>query len=226
MWPSLAFVVFALAAPLMSVSKDSSGRFLALGDSYTIGEGMAAERRWPTQLLTALRKHGVDIADPEIVAHTGWTTDELSAAMDAHTFSPAYALVTLQIGVNNQYRGGDIGTFRTEFRSLLQRAIELAGHRPQHVIVVSIPDWGVTRFGHESGRDQEQIAREIDACNAVCAAEAKAMHTRYADITARSRQGGDKSNMLAQDGLHPSAEMYRLWMTAILPQARAALATR
>jgi len=133
--------------------------FLALGDSYTIGEGVEASGRWPNQLAARV---GLDA--PEIVAQTGWTTDELGAAMDAQAFHPPYALVTLLIGVNNQYRGRDLASYRGEFTQLLQRAIELAGDKPRHVVVVSIPDWGITPFAR--GRDPLAIAREIDAYNA------------------------------------------------------------
>jgi lysophospholipase L1-like esterase len=146
--------------------------------------------------------------------------------MDAHAFHPPYALVTLLIGVNNQYRGRDLANYSTEFAQLLQRAIDLAGGKPQHVVVVSIPDWGVTRFGQASGRDLTQIARELDAYNAANAEIAKMQHVHYADVTAISRDGGDSADMLVDDGLHPSAAMYTRWLDAIIPAARAALADR
>jgi len=199
-------------------------RFLALGDSYTIGEGVAADGRWPEQLGARLRQAGIGIGAPEIVARTGWTTDELSAAMDAHTFHPPYALVTLLIGVNNQYRGRDLDNYRQEFRALLERAIALAGANPAHVVVVSIPDWGVTRFGHGSGRDLTRIASELDAYNAANAQIATMLHVGYADVTAASRAGGEHADMLVGDGLHPSAAMYARWVETILPAARKALA--
>jgi lysophospholipase L1-like esterase len=195
--------------------------FLALGDSYTIGEGVAEAERWPNQLAAPL-----NLPAPEIVARTGWTTDELAAAMDAHTFHPPYALVTLLIGVNNQYRGRDLANYRAEFTQLLQRAISLAGDKPQHVVVVSIPDWSVTPFAHASGRDLAQTAREIDAFNAVNAQIAASLHAGYADVTAISRDRGGEVDMLVDDGLHPSAAMYMRWLTAIEPAARAALSPR
>jgi lysophospholipase L1-like esterase len=218
-------------------------RFLALGDSYTIGEGVDPAGRWPDQLAAALRKSGSAIAAPEIVARTGWTTDELSGAMDKHAFHAPYDLVTLLIGVNNQYRAGqepkypegqgwpggigrDIDNYRAEFRTLLQRAITLAGDRPQRVVVVSIPDWGITRFGRLSGRDTATIARELDLYNAANAEVASSLHARYADVTPASRDGGDHADMLVGDGLHPSAAMYRRWLESIEPQARAALSSR
>jgi lysophospholipase L1-like esterase len=210
----------------LSVASAHAGevRILALGDSYTIGEGVEAAGRWPEQLAAALRRSGAQVAAPEIVARTGWTTDELSAAMDRHTFDPPYDLVTLLIGVNNQYRGRDLDNYRSEFRRLLQRALELAGGRPARVVVVSIPDWGVTRFGQGSGRSVTQVGREIDAYNAASAQIAAALHVRYADVTPASRSRGDQADMLADDGLHPSASMYRRWLDVILPQAATALA--
>lgn len=211
---------------MSSAAVDTSARFLALGDSYTIGEGVVADGRWPNQLAAALGRAGVTIDAPEIVARTGWTTDELAAAMDRHTFHPPYALVTLLIGVNNQYRGRDLGNYRTEFRALLERAIALAGARPAHVVVISIPDWGATRFGRESGRDRSMIARELDAYNAANAEIATMLHVAYVDVTAASRAGGDHADMLVGDGLHPSAAMYGRWAEAILPAAREALADR
>jgi lysophospholipase L1-like esterase len=207
----------------ISSAHAADARFLALGDSYTIGEGVEPGGRWPDQLAGALRKAGVPVADPEIVARTGWTTDELAAAMDRQAFHPPYELVTLLIGVNNQYRGRDLDNYRSEFRALLQRAIVLAGERPRRVVVVSIPDWGATRFGQHSGRDTAQVAHELDLYNAANAEIAAALHVRYADVTPASREGGDHADMLAGDGLHPSATMYRRWLGAIEPQARAAL---
>jgi lysophospholipase L1-like esterase len=198
-------------------------RFLALGDSYTIGEGVAPAERWLDQLAAALRASGTAIAAPEIVARTGWTTDELSAAMDRHAFNPPYDLVTLLIGVNNQYRSRDLDNYRSEFRALLDHAVALAGNRPQRVVVVSIPDWGVTRFGQHSGRDTAKVAHELDLYNGANAEIAAALHVRYADVTPASRDGGDRAEMLVGDGLHPSAAMYRRWLAAIEPQARAAL---
>jgi lysophospholipase L1-like esterase len=201
-------------------------RFLALGDSYTIGEGVTPAERWPDQLAAALRVSGTAIAAPEIVARTGWTTDELSAAMDRHAFHPPYDLVTLLIGVNNQYRGRNLDNYRTEFGALLRRAITLADERPQHVVVVSIPDWGATRFGRHSGRDTAKVAHELDVYNAANAEIAATLHVRYADVTPASRDVGDRADMLVGDGLHPSAAMYRRWLEAIEPQARAALSSR
>jgi lysophospholipase L1-like esterase len=221
MWPELSASI--LLAAVMQTAPEPSPRFLALGDSYTIGEGVASGDNWPHQLVAAIRREGLDIADAQILARTGWTTDELSAAMDAHEFHPPYALVTLSIGVNNQYRGRDVENYRHEFHALLQRAIALAGNDPRRVVVVSIPDWGDTRFGAQSGRDVHAIARELDAYNAANAQISTTLHARYASITARSRADAAAPGMLAADGLHPSAAAYRGWLQRILPQARSAL---
>lgn len=201
-------------------------QFLALGDSYTIGESVPAHLRWPAQLADALSARGIKMATPEIVAQTGWTTDELSVAMDAKALHPPYALVTLSIGVNNQYRGRGLGNYRDEFQRLLERAIKLAGNHSQHVVVVSIPDWGVTRFGEESGRDTQQIARELDGYNAANKQISTQLGVRYVDVTAISRKVGATADMLTSDGLHPSAAQYKLWVDAILPQAQAVVLTR
>ncbi len=198
--------------------------FLALGDSYTIGEGVAADERWPAQLARRLRARGDTIADPEVIARTGWTTDELSAAMDAAAFAPSYALVTLLIGVNNQYRGRPIDNYREEFAALLQRACALAGNEPGRVMVVSIPDWGVTRFAREHGRNATLVGAEIDAFNAAARAIANVARVAFVDITPASREAGDADAMLVGDGLHPSAAQYALWTDAIFPDARERLA--
>jgi len=194
--------------------------YLALGDSYTIGEAVAAHERWPAVLVQRLRHGGMPIDEPQIVAVTGWTTDELAQGMDAAALLPPYGLVTLQIGVNNQYRGRPAGDYREQFAGLLDRAIALAGGRAARVVVASIPDWGVTRFAREQGRDRARIAAELDAYNALARAEAERVGARFVDITGISRQHPE---LLADDGLHPSAAQYALWVEAIEPAVRAAL---
>jgi lysophospholipase L1-like esterase len=193
--------------------------YLALGDSYTIGEAVAADERWPAVLVQRLRDAGVPIDDPRIVAATGWTTDELAQGMDTASLTPAYDLVSLQIGVNNQYRGRPAADYREQFISLLTRAIILAG-RAAHVVVVSIPDWGVTRFAHEQGRDRARIASELDCHNAIASEEARRAGAHFVDITGISRAHPER---VAADGLHPSAAQYALWVDAIEPVVRATL---
>jgi lysophospholipase L1-like esterase len=210
----------ALATILM-LAVNPSPRFLALGDSYTIGESVAIADRWPNQLARTLRAKGIAIADPEIIARTGWTTDELSSAIDSANPHGPYALVTLLIGVNNQYRGRDAAQYRKELAALLQRAIDFAGGDAKRVIVVSIPDWGVTPFAAK--RDRAKIGAEIDQFNAINAEETRRAGARYADITPGSRHVATDPTLAAADGLHPSAAMYAQWVTVISPQAEAAL---
>jgi lysophospholipase L1-like esterase len=199
-------------------------RYLALGDSYTIGEGVAEDGRWPLQLARALRAEGIALVDPRIIAATGWTTDELSAAIDAAGLADGYDFASLLIGVNNQYRGRSLDNYRAEFEVLLERAIGFAGDDPGRVLVLSIPDWGATRFGRESGRDPDAIARELDAYNAAARATCTARDVAFVDITTASRAHGADAAMLADDGLHPSALAYADWVQLALPVARALLA--
>lgn len=213
-------------------------RVLALGDSYTIGESVAPAERWPVQLAAMLTICGYEVADPTIIAQTGWTTDELAHAIEewerrdphaslgtgggtAGRSLERYDLVTLLIGVNNQYRGRSAEEYRREFRGLLRRAIGFTRGRPGRVIVVSIPDWGVTPFA--AGRDRAQIAEDIDRFNQVNREEAASAGARYVDITAISRRGAGEPGLQAADGLHPSAAQYREWSRLILSQALAAL---
>lgn len=223
-WPELMLALLGLAGCALSVpvprAAAGTSSYLALGDSYTIGEGAAASERWPMQLASALRSEHIPLADPRIIASTGWTTDELDAAIDTAQSLGQYAFVSLLIGVNNQYHGRSVDNYRHEFAALLERAIGFTGGHADRALVLSIPDWGVTRFGHDSGRDPTQIAREIDAYNAAARAICQAQDVAFVDITAVSRQRGAEAAMLAADGLHPSSAMYALWTQAALPVAR------
>lgn len=196
-------------------------RFLALGDSYTIGEGVSANERWPLQLAAALCDAGIAVGTPEIVAKTGWTTAELLAAIDA--LSPShrsdYDLVSLLIGVNDQYRGFGERVFRDGFVSLLSRAVGFANNEPARVLVISIPDWGVTPFASTDPRGAAAIAEEIDGFNAVIRDEARQAAVHFVDVTVASRQAASNRGLLATDGLHPSAVMYAEWVRLILPEA-------
>jgi lysophospholipase L1-like esterase len=196
-------------------------RILALGDSYTIGESVQASERWPMQLAAMMRAQGMRVAEPAIVARTGWTTDELSAGIDAAKPQGPFDLVTLSIGVNNQYRGRSADEYRTQFRGLLSRAIGFAGGRAARVIVVSIPDWSVTPFA--AGRDAARITREIDEFNAVNREEAHAAGAQYVDVTPVSRRAKSEPGLTAGDGLHPSGVMYTEWAKLVLSRVRAAL---
>lgn len=196
--------------------------YLALGDSYTIGEGVAQDDRWPVQLARALRAEGIALADPRIIAATGWTTDELEWGIDSVQDLGTFDLVSLLIGVNNQYRNRSAVGYGGEFHTLLQRAIRHARGRADRVLVLSIPDWGVTPFAGNDKRDAATIACEIDAFNAAARTVCSKEGVAFVDITPCSREHG--TQMLAADGLHPSAAMYTLWAQAALPVARKLLA--
>jgi lysophospholipase L1-like esterase len=183
--------------------------YLALGDSYTIGESVLITENFPAQTVQLLRKEGIDMEAPEIIAKTGWTTDELQAAIDTHHFRPRYDFVTLLIGVNNQYRGRSTAEYEKEFTALLEQAIQFAGNNASQVAVLSIPDWGVTPFAE--GRDREQIAREIDAYNAINRNIAEARGVHYIYITGHTREAVKDAARFAPDGLHPSAKEYSIW---------------
>lgn len=197
--------------------------YLALGDSYTIGEGVARADRWPVQLATALQEAGHVVAEPQIIATTGWTTDELDAGIDAAAPQGSFGLVSLLIGVNDQYRGRNVDDYRPRFTALLQRALGFAGNQPRHVLVLSIPDWGVTPYAREAKRDPAQIARELDAYNAAAQAICAEHAVAFVDITAVSRARGAEAGMLVDDGLHPSGAMYTEWTRLALPVARTQL---
>jgi lysophospholipase L1-like esterase len=198
-------------------------RLLALGDSYTCGEGVTESERWPDQLVEMLRRQQIPLAEPEIVARTAWTTDELSEAIDAVAPKGPYDLVTLLIGVNDQYRARPVVGFATEFALLLRRARDFAGRRPSRVVAISIPDWGATPFAE--GRDRALIGREVDAYNDRARELVMATGARWVDITTISRAMQTDGSLVARDGLHPSAALYRKWAEAMLPIASVALKT-
>ena len=204
-----------LLMSLAMVSSDGDGEapsYLALGDSYTIGESVPAAGRWPAQLVAKLRARGIEIDAPRIIARTGWTTDELDEAIDEAELSEHYDLVSLLIGVNNQYRGRDLAEYRGQFADLLDRAIGFAGGDARRVFVLSIPDWGATPFAE--GRDRAKIARELDAFNAAAREISAKRGVAFVDITPISREA---DAAVASDGLHPAAEQYALWAEAALP---------
>lgn len=189
--------------------------YLALGDSYTIGEGVRETERWPVQLSSLLNAAGIKVQSPLIIARTGWTTDELMAELDRRAISDTFNLVSLLIGVNNQYRGRPVSQFRTELVQLINRAIQYAGGDTSRVFLVSIPDWGVTPFA--MGRDRVQIASEINAYNEVIRQEAEARNILFFNITDISRLAATDNSLLADDRLHPSGKMYRMWVELMLP---------
>lgn len=208
--------------PVLTPAPNPTGNhtysYLALGDSYTIGEGVPEADQWGIQLADLLRKEGVDVSNPVTIARTGWTTSELAGAITAADLKPTYDLVSLLIGVNNQYRGQSLSTYRTEFSQLLQTSIRLAKGDPKRVLVLSIPDWGATPFGRNSNR--EQIAAEIDAFNAVAKEVTQNAGVTFIDITPLSRTLATDLSYIANDGLHYSGKMHREWALLALPKAK------
>lgn len=191
-------------------------RYLALGDSYTIGESVEEAERFPNQLAAMLAVEDVTV-DVQIIARTGWTTDELWQGIQANTVTPPYDMVSLLIGVNNQYRGRSSEEYHEGFIFLLNKAIEYAGGDAKRVIVFSIPDWGVTPFAY--GKDTTQIANEIDAFNKINLEESTKAGTHYVDVTPSSRLALNDKTLIAGDGLHPSGKMYAEWAKSALPIA-------
>jgi lysophospholipase L1-like esterase len=183
--------------------------YLALGDSYTIGEGVALADSFPYQAVQLLRGMGLPFCAPEIIAATGWTTDELTAAIDNTQTLKNYAVVSLLIGVNNQYRGRSVDEYTAEFELLLKRGIEFAAGDNVRIFVLSIPDWGITPFAE--GRDAVKISEQIDAYNAANEHICGLYNVRYINITPEQRIDGVKEEFLATDKLHPSGKAYAKW---------------
>lgn len=200
------------------IAKDTL-KYLALGDSYTIGQSVLETDRFPVQLKNALQKEGILINLPRIIAKTGWRTDNLSAAMDAAQLDNNWDMVTLLIGVNNQYQGQDVSKYEQPFKTLLERAITLAKGKKSRVFVISIPDYAFTTFGKNSGKEK-QISADIDSYNAVNQQVAKEMGVTYFNITPISREGLKDPDLVASDGLHPSGKMYTRWVDLMLGEIK------
>lgn len=190
-------------------------RYLALGDSYTIGESVKEAERWPVQLVKRWRNAGRAVADPHIIATTGWRTDDLRSAIKAAKLSNDWDMVSLLIGVNNQYQGRSADQYALEFESLVKEAIRLAGGRPDRVFVVSIPDYGYTPFGQAK---QKAITRALNQFNAINERITRAHKVTYVSITDISREGLEQPFLVAMDHLHPSGAMYTLWADRIFQQ--------
>lgn len=198
-------------APTMNTKEVS---YLALGDSYTIGTSLANDSaRYPVQLAARLNRDGIHCNDPKIIAQNGWTTGDLINATDNFHPDSAYSLVSLLIGVNNQYQGRSIEEYTDQFTLLLNRAIQYAGNDTSRVFVISIPDYGVTPYGMNSS-NADHISEEIDQFNAVAYNIAQEYGVTYYNITAISRQAANDPTLIAGDGLHPSGKMYELWIDA------------
>ncbi|GGH16746.1 SGNH/GDSL hydrolase family protein [Mucilaginibacter phyllosphaerae] len=201
-----------------NMPSSNSLTYLALGDSYTIGEAVTQDQSFPYQLAARLTAAGRSVTSPDIIAVTGWTTADLKQGIISRNLqNKNYSIVTLLIGVNNQYRGYSKDVYRKEFVELLNTAIGYAGGNIKHVFVISIPDWGVTPFAKNSGRDAAQVGADIDRFNAINKQETEKLNVNYIDITPASRRAADETGLIADDGLHPSGNMYSLWVNQLLP---------
>ncbi len=197
---------------------------LALGDSYTKGEGVKWEQNFPNQIADSLRYAGFRVEGLHVVAQTGWRTDNLQSALNNQSATLAdstFSLVTLCIGVNNQYQNANFETYKLQFESLLQYAIARAGGRTERVIVISIPDWAYTPYGQAFG-NPASISQAIDAYNAANQLISESYGVKYAYVTDISRQGLAQPALVAADGLHPSAEQYTEWLKRFMPTIKAA----
>jgi len=195
--------------------------FLALGDSYTIGQSVSIYDRWPNQLAAELTNRGYNVADVTFIAQTGWRTDNLKTAIDQQQPLTGFNLVSLLIGVNNQFQGGNTSTYYTQFENLLKTAILLASNKPEHVFVLSIPDYAYTPYGGGSSI----ISAQIDQFNSINKVLSENYKVKYVDITPISRMGILKPELVASDGLHPSGIMYGLWVQEILKSVEKELGT-
>lgn len=194
--------------------------FLALGDSYTIGQSVAANERFPAQTATWLQQKGITISALTYIAITGWTTTNLQSAINTQNPVP-HDVVTLLIGVNDQYQTRDTTGYRQRFTVLLQKAIELARGKKENVVVLSIPDYSVTPFASSS--DTARIRQELDWFNAINKNVTLAYNINYLDITPSTREAKNNRALLAADGLHPSALEYKKWAERLGPLLEAVL---
>ena len=194
--------------------------YLALGDSYTIGQNVTEAERFPVQLIEKLNVDGFDFVSPKIIAQTGWTTKNLQTNIASENIEgQTFDIVSLLIGVNNQFQGRDIEEYKTEFTELLEQAITFANNDEDKVFVISIPDYAFTPFGQSSG-NAETISLEIDAFNAACKDITEAKGVVFFNITPISRQGLDEPELVASDNLHPSAEQYRRWTASFYEEVK------
>jgi len=208
------FLILIILIPFFCFSqskKSNSYSYLALGDSYTIGESVKESERWPVQLYKSLKNK---ISYPTIIAKSGWTTDQLIDTLNKTKFK-YYDFVSLLIGANNQYRGRSIESFKKDFIELLERSIKYANGKKERVFVVSIPDWGVTPFANS--KDTKKIEKEINEFNNIISKECSINGIKFFDITQNSRTALKNKSLIAEDGLHPSKKMYKQWVKIIKP---------
>jgi lysophospholipase L1-like esterase len=209
----LILFTFGLSSGMAQQIKiENPVHFLALGDSYTIGQSVGSGDRWPDQLANELTNRGYTVSEVKYIAQTGWRTDNLKNAIEQQKPLNGYNLVSLLIGVNNQYQGGSVADYYTEFENLLKTALLLASNKPEHVFVLSIPDYAYTPYGNGSS----VISSQIDQFNSINKTITDSYRIKYIDITPISRRGLLQPELVAGDGLHPSGIMYGLWVREIL----------
>ena len=194
----------------------NASKFLALGDSYTIGASVAVNERWPVQFLNELKLYTSAIDTLQIIATSGWRVDQLKNGMNNSNLEPPYGLISLLIGVNNQFQGQNANGFRPEFIEILEKSLKLVNNRKERFFVISIPDWGASPFG--SGFDRTKVSKEIDEFNSVLKEESEKRGVRYFNITDISRRALTDRTLIASDGLHPSGKMYKLWVDKMIPE--------
>jgi len=206
------FIFFTGVAKAQKIKIEDPVHYLALGDSYTIGQSVDILQRWPNQLADKLTSMGYNVADVKFIAQTGWRTDNLKNAIEQQQPLTGFNLVSLLIGVNNQYQGGSTSAYYTEFTDLLKTALALASNKPEHVFVLSIPDYAYTPFG----AGNSTISNEIDQFNSINKIISESYKVNYVDITPISRLGLQHPELVASDGLHPSGIMYTQWVQEIM----------
>jgi lysophospholipase L1-like esterase len=192
-----------------------SFRFLALGNSYTIGTGVPAADSWPQQLSASIKETGLNLQDPLVIARNGWTSGDVLHAVEKRSLQGPFHLASLQIGVNDHYDGVSREDYQTNLKKILDTLLPLTAGGPTHLLLLSIPDWSVTPFAQ--GRDRARIAGEINRFNEINHRLAETIGAHYLDITPLSRKAGEDHTLLAEDGLHPSGDMYQMWVKALLP---------
>jgi lysophospholipase L1-like esterase len=208
--------------PVLLPDTAVSKTYLALGDSYTIGQAVPAAERFPVQTVALLNSQNIKFLQPEIIAQTGWTTGNLLSRLESSPPSLAkYDIVSLLIGVNNQYQQRTQEEYRLQFTTLLQHSIQLAGNNKKRVFVLSIPDYSVTPFA--AGSNQDLIARQIDSFNLINKNIALQYEVNYLDITPDTRLASSNPSLVAGDGLHPSGASYAVWAAKLAPMIKIAL---
>lgn len=227
---SLVFIVLVSCKTNNPVSNESKAsaeayngpkKYLALGDSYTIGESVDPNENFPMQIQRQLKEDGVELSETKIIAKTGWRTDNLLAAIDTTSLNPPYDLITLLIGVNNQYQGRNLDQLSKEYRELIDKAISLSRNGKDGLVLISIPDYSVSPFGKK--KDPQKIRKEIETYNYMEEKIAEEYGLQFYNITPISREASSNETLLAEDGLHPSSIMYRRWLKVIYEPALKAI---